>query len=181
MKYSLDMSDRTTCLQSYDYPPNADAILHCMAPEIFEQNTIGYNYKADIYSIGLLCCELSNGFVPFHDANTDELLLCKILGNQPLLLDSTIIPQNWASLKKTFLERRIELSEKLKRRHEKYSLRKYSERFRDFVMRACLHIEPAKRFNASELLEHNFLRSYSDRSELLRMLKKNYVTRLTGS
>jgi len=28
---------------------------------------LGYNYKADIWSIGILICEMIGGFTPFND------------------------------------------------------------------------------------------------------------------
>ena len=38
------------------------------APEVMLQN-IGHTHKADIWSIGILICEMLGGFTPFQDAD----------------------------------------------------------------------------------------------------------------
>jgi serine/threonine protein kinase len=34
----------------------------------------GYNYKADIWSIGILICEMMGGFIPFGNKDEDDNL-----------------------------------------------------------------------------------------------------------
>lgn len=73
----------------HDYPLSAKDNINWYSPEMLEQNLCGYNYKADIYSIGITACELANGIVPFDPISPTEILLDKLTGRMPRLLDST--------------------------------------------------------------------------------------------
>lgn len=74
----------------HQYPRHITAkLLNFLAPEILEQNLLGYNSKSDIYSLGIVCCELANGCIPFEDIVLTEMLLDKLTGNFPRPLDST--------------------------------------------------------------------------------------------
>lgn len=144
-------------LQAYDYPKNASKILKILAPEILEQNIIGYNFKSDIYSLGLVCCELANGIVPFGNMQPDQVLFYKIIGDTPGPLDSTcqemkIIRQYTDKMEIT-----------LQRRYAVYLKRTFTSHFHHFATNACLHTEQSRRFNTSQLLEHSFIRFNSEK------------------
>lgn len=139
-------------LQSFDYPTSAPKLLKCMAPEILEQNIIGYDFKADIYSIGILCCELANGIVPFDNMSTDQLLFYKIIGDTPGPLDSACEEM------KIIQEYTDKMEKSLLRRYEVYSKRTFSKHFHEMVNNDCLSTEQSRRLSASELLAHKCIK-----------------------
>lgn len=57
------------------------------------QNLKGYNEQSDIYSLGILCCELGNGAVPFSEVPTTLMFTEKVRGNRPQLLDCSSFPE----------------------------------------------------------------------------------------
>lgn len=152
LKYSYDMSKQSE-LQSHEYPKNAPKLLKYLASEVLEQNIIGYNFKSDIYSVGLACCELANGIAPFGDMPPDQILLYKVINETPSPLDSTCEEM------KIIREYTDKMENTLQKRYAAYLKRIFSPNFHHFVSNACLHIEQSRRYTATELLEHLFILS----------------------
>jgi serine/threonine protein kinase len=71
----------------HDFPHGAKKNLIFLAPEILEQNLLGYNQKSDMYSVGVTCCELANGVAPYWNLEPAEMLLDKLTGNHAKPID----------------------------------------------------------------------------------------------
>lgn len=55
---------------------------------------LGYNEKSDVYSVGMVICELANGSEPFAGTPKTLMLTEKVRGCTPPLLDRTTIPRD---------------------------------------------------------------------------------------
>lgn len=76
----------------HDLPSSCVKNLNWLAPEVLEQNLLGYTDKSDVYSVGITTCELANSLEPFGDMPTTFMLTEKIRGNTPALLDCSTCP-----------------------------------------------------------------------------------------
>lgn len=79
----------------HELPQTSMKNLNWLAPELLEQNLLGYTEKSDVYSIGTTTCELANSLEPFSDLPTTFMFTEKLRGNTPSLLDSSTIPGNY--------------------------------------------------------------------------------------
>lgn len=123
-----------------------------LAPEVLEQNLIGYTEKSDIYSFGISLCELGNNLTPFAEMSNTLMLVEKVKGNAPALLDcSTYTVEMMEGLENEEVEAFALASRQV------YSQRKLSDPFHNFV-EICLHRDPAKRQPAEKLLLHPFIK-----------------------
>lgn len=153
LKYSISVLQNGRWQKSiHQYPQNAVHLLNHMAPEILEQNLMGYNSKSDIYSVGIVCCELANGCIPFEEISHTEMLLDKLTGNFPRPLDST------CDEIRNFPTNNEDLPPKILEKYNLYRNRTFSSSFHTFTINRCLHFDTSSRPTADELLKHNFMK-----------------------
>ena len=71
----------------YSYPLHGvTSNLSWLAPEILQQNLLGYNESSDIYSLAVTMCEMANGVVPFSDMQPTLMMVEKLHGASPTVL-----------------------------------------------------------------------------------------------
>ncbi|XP_056309631.1 STE20-related kinase adapter protein alpha isoform X2 [Danio aesculapii] len=159
----------------HDFPQYSVKVLPWLSPEVLQQNLQGYDFRSDIYSLGITACELANGHVPFKDMPATQMLLEKLNGTVPCLLDTTTIPPEELSMKPSRSGADSGICEGPGAggaRHTNgepssssggnpYS-RTFSSHFHAFV-ELCLQRDPEKRPSASSLIGHSFFKQLKRR------------------
>eukprot|EP00096_Caligus_rogercresseyi_P012135 TRINITY_DN499_c0_g6_i1.p1 TRINITY_DN499_c0_g6~~TRINITY_DN499_c0_g6_i1.p1 ORF type:complete len:345 (+),score=99.97 TRINITY_DN499_c0_g6_i1:48-1082(+) len=80
--------------ESYEYSAHvASTNLNWLSPEILAQKIYKYTEKSDMYSLGVAACEIGNGAIPFSDMETSLMLLEKLRGTTPKLLDASTMEE----------------------------------------------------------------------------------------
>ncbi|XP_042199308.1 STE20-related kinase adapter protein alpha isoform X3 [Callorhinchus milii] len=165
----------------HDFPKYSVKILPWLSPDLLQQNLQGYDAKSDIYSLGITACELANGHVPFKNMPATQMLLEKLNGTVPCLLDTTTIPEDELMMKNSrsgvdsgIVEGSAACGARATNgEHEQHPYnRTFSGLFHNFV-ELCLQREPEHRPSANALLNHSFIKQLKRRAaemlpELLR-------------
>uniref|UniRef100_A0A1A8P8X9 STE20-related kinase adaptor beta n=2 Tax=Nothobranchius rachovii TaxID=451742 RepID=A0A1A8P8X9_9TELE len=89
--YSM-MRDGKRLRAVFDMPHHSPTLLPWLSPELLRQDLHGYGLKSDIYSLGIVACELVSGRVPFQDMPPTQMLLQKLRGSHCCLLDVAPFP-----------------------------------------------------------------------------------------
>ncbi|XP_048416947.1 STE20-related kinase adapter protein alpha isoform X5 [Stegostoma tigrinum] len=155
----------------HDFPKYSVKILPWLSPELLQQNLQGYDAKSDIYSLGITACELANGHVPFKNMPATQMLLEKLNGTVPCLLDTTTIPaeellmtNSQSAVDSGIVESsaacgtRTTNGEQVQHPYN----RTFSGLFHNFV-ELCLRREPEQRPSANALLNHSFVKQLKRR------------------
>lgn len=142
--------------QIHEFPINVAKNLNWLSPEVLEQNLLGYNEKSDIYSVGVVLCELANGSEPFAGMATTLMLVEKVRGAAPQLLDCSTIPRNENNEINGFPYNQAN--------------RRFSEGLHQLTA-LCLQREPLCRPTAAQLCSHSYLKVSRRGSYLPDLLK----------
>lgn len=143
--------ERVTRLHSL--PPNSAKSINWFAPELLEQNLLGYSEKSDVYSVGITSCELANGIAPFADLSSTLMLTEKIRGNQPSLLDCSTFPSD--EILAQAMDSGIGIGEwAADQTRQVYSSRSLSDAFHKFTEESLARF-PETRPSVVQLLSHH--------------------------
>ncbi|KII64860.1 STE20/SPS1-related proline-alanine-rich protein kinase [Thelohanellus kitauei] len=108
-----------------------------MAPEILE-SIHGYNFKADIWSLGITAIEMATGKPPYSELPPMKVLV-NVISQDPPTLESTIKSQE--------------------------PMKQYSKSFRSFIAK-CLQKDPSARPDTNDLLKMKIFRNAKDKAYL---------------
>uniref|UniRef100_A0A1A9Z7K2 Protein kinase domain-containing protein n=1 Tax=Glossina pallidipes TaxID=7398 RepID=A0A1A9Z7K2_GLOPL len=150
----LSHGGRVTAL--HQLPPHSARSLNWLAPEVLEQNLIGYTEKSDIYSLGITCCELANGIEPFADSQPTFMFTEKIRGNVPTLLDRTTCPAVDEIIDILATTNKTD-SSIAAATQQIYLQRLFTDEFHQFT-EICMEKKPSNRWPAFKLLSHTFFK-----------------------
>ena len=94
LRTSLNLFHRSNNTYAYFLPEETLDIVCWMAPEVLAQDSRGYSFSSDIYSVGITALELATGEAPFAGLPVTEIMLLKLKGASPPL--SPELPHDFA-------------------------------------------------------------------------------------
>lgn len=163
----------------HDFPLHAKDCLHSYSPELLAQNLAGYDYKSDVYSLGILICELANGQAPFADLSATAMLLEKMKGTKPHLADSTTVQEFVIDDEYPATEgMEDQATSSQERANDIFFKRTFSPHLHELAA-DCLETDPQHRPSAGQLMNHPAILSIQDHSSSLLPSQLEPVTPLT--
>ncbi|GFO39774.1 ste20-related kinase adapter protein alpha [Plakobranchus ocellatus] len=165
----------------HDFPLHAADCVHSYSPELLEQNLAGYSFNSDVYSLGILLCELANGQAPFADLPATAMLLEKMKGTKPHLADSTtvsefVIDEDAEYPPAEGMEDQPTSSQE--RADAIFFKRTFAPQLHDLAA-ACLERDPHHRPTAGQLLHHPVFKSIKNCASSVLPSQLQPVTPLT--
>ncbi|XP_060525031.1 STE20-related kinase adapter protein alpha [Cylas formicarius] len=144
----------------HSFPSNTEKNLNWLSPELLEQNLVGYNEKSDLYSVGMVICELANGCEPFAGMPKTLMLTEKVRGCTPQLLDCSTVPRDENG---DCSGGDCDISPKIVNR-------RFSDDLHEMAA-LCLNRDPFERPSASQLLSHPIFKTIKKSLPLRDLLK----------
>ncbi|XP_062303202.1 LOW QUALITY PROTEIN: STE20-related kinase adapter protein beta [Osmerus eperlanus] len=163
--YSM-MRDGKRARAVFDMPHHSPALLPWLSPELLRQDLHGYGVKSDIYSLGIVVCELVSGRVPFQDMPPTQMLLQKLRGSHCCLLDVAPFPLGelgGLKVSRSGVDSGIGESvaagslTRTAERPQSPAPKNHSATLHNLVQ-LCLQQQPERRPSASALLSHAFFK-----------------------
>ncbi|OWR50179.1 STE20-related kinase adapter protein alpha [Danaus plexippus] len=169
---SMLVCGRRQQLHSLPPPDHDNTNLIWLSPELLEQNLKGYNEQSDMYSLGVACCELANGAVPFSELASTLMFTEKVRGSRPQLLDRSSFPDDIHHDLKSAYNTDSGLgdgAEGVARLRAIYARRQLSDSFH-LLADQLLQREPERRPTSRELLLHPFFKQIRKPDSLAALL-----------
>lgn len=152
----------------YDYPLHGvGSNLAWLAPEILQQNLLGYNETSDIYSLGVTACEMANGITPYSNLPPTLMLIEKLKGAAPRLMDASTLSPPTPGQEEDMVGFPGHPADSgvgesvgscnLVGKDSSYFTREFSGLFHNFV-KECTGLLSNERPSAHELLGHGFIK-----------------------
>ncbi|KAG7166241.1 STE20-related kinase adapter protein alpha-like [Homarus americanus] len=158
LRHSTSIVDSTRWQKTvHCYPRQARCNLNWASPELLAQDLHGYSEKSDVYSVGIVMCELGNGEVPYRGIPSTLMLLEKLEDRVPYLYDASNCPQNAENGQGMATDSGVGGSVGDNLTSMAISQRLFSSAAHTFVAQALERIAE-HRPSADDLLHHQFIR-----------------------